>query len=177
MGEDRLRRVGLGRSGPAVPLDHQRLAYLSGIGADPGIQSVLGIHVFGRHGLQSRLSQPAGVPRRRSCSLSPQAGRGRGEGQGEALSEGLFPATRTRGGPSPGAQERADLSPQAGRGEDFDIAGYEHAVRLWTVVLEISVLMAQFPSPRNRPAVLRISHARPRLRQYRRPPDVVRHPL
>ncbi len=28
----------------------------------------------------------------------------------------------------------------------FDIAGYEHTVRLWTVVLEISVLMAQFPS-------------------------------
>src|SRR6476646_2943910 len=28
----------------------------------------------------------------------------------------------------------------------FDIAGYEHAVRLWTVVLEVSVLMAQFPS-------------------------------
>src|SRR6202011_4127373 len=28
----------------------------------------------------------------------------------------------------------------------FDIDGYEHAVRLWTVVLEISVLMAQFPS-------------------------------
>src|SRR5205823_2897876 len=27
----------------------------------------------------------------------------------------------------------------------FDIDGYEHAVRLWTVVLEISVLMAQFP--------------------------------
>jgi ribonucleoside-diphosphate reductase alpha chain len=32
-----------------------------------------------------------------------------------------------------------------GRGQ-FDIEGYEHAVRLWTVVLEISVLMAQFPS-------------------------------
>jgi ribonucleoside-diphosphate reductase alpha chain len=30
----------------------------------------------------------------------------------------------------------------------FDIEGYEHAVRLWTVVLEISVLMAQFPSKR-----------------------------
>lgn len=29
----------------------------------------------------------------------------------------------------------------------FDIEGYRHAVRLWTVVLEISVLMAQFPSP------------------------------
>jgi ribonucleoside-diphosphate reductase alpha chain len=28
----------------------------------------------------------------------------------------------------------------------FDVASYEHAVRLWTVVLEISVLMAQFPS-------------------------------
>ena len=28
----------------------------------------------------------------------------------------------------------------------FDIAAYEHACRLWTVVLEISVLMAQFPS-------------------------------
>jgi len=28
----------------------------------------------------------------------------------------------------------------------FDIAAYEHAVRLWTVVLEISVMMAQFPS-------------------------------
>ena len=26
------------------------------------------------------------------------------------------------------------------------IEGYEHVVRLWTVVLEISVLMAQFPS-------------------------------
>ena len=29
----------------------------------------------------------------------------------------------------------------------FDVEGYKHAVRLWTVVLEISVLMAQFPSP------------------------------
>ncbi|MBN8689526.1 MAG: vitamin B12-dependent ribonucleotide reductase [Armatimonadetes bacterium] len=28
----------------------------------------------------------------------------------------------------------------------FDIKGYEHAIRLWTMVLEISVLMAQFPS-------------------------------
>ncbi|MDQ0469389.1 vitamin B12-dependent ribonucleotide reductase [Labrys wisconsinensis] len=28
----------------------------------------------------------------------------------------------------------------------FDIASYEHAVKLWTVVLEISVAMAQFPS-------------------------------
>jgi len=28
----------------------------------------------------------------------------------------------------------------------FDIEGYEHATRLWTIVLEISVLMAAFPS-------------------------------
>jgi ribonucleoside-diphosphate reductase alpha chain len=28
----------------------------------------------------------------------------------------------------------------------FDIAGYRHAIRIWTVVLEISVLMASFPS-------------------------------
>ncbi|MEM6491405.1 MAG: vitamin B12-dependent ribonucleotide reductase, partial [Pseudomonadota bacterium] len=29
---------------------------------------------------------------------------------------------------------------------EFDVAAYEHAVRIWTIVLEISVLMAQFPS-------------------------------
>jgi ribonucleoside-diphosphate reductase alpha chain len=32
--------------------------------------------------------------------------------------------------------------------KSFDIAAYTHATRLWTVVLEISVLMAQFPSKR-----------------------------
>ncbi len=30
----------------------------------------------------------------------------------------------------------------------LDVEGYKHAVRLWTVVLEISVLMAQFPAAR-----------------------------
>ena len=30
--------------------------------------------------------------------------------------------------------------------KSFDVEGFEHAVRLWTMVLEISVLMAQFPS-------------------------------
>ncbi len=30
----------------------------------------------------------------------------------------------------------------------FDVEAYRHAVRLWTIVLEISVLMAQFPSRR-----------------------------
>ncbi|MGJ4953207.1 vitamin B12-dependent ribonucleotide reductase [Bradyrhizobium sp. HKCCYLS20291] len=32
------------------------------------------------------------------------------------------------------------------RTKQFDVAGYEHLCRLWTIVLEISVLMAQFPS-------------------------------
>jgi ribonucleoside-diphosphate reductase alpha chain len=31
---------------------------------------------------------------------------------------------------------------------NIDIAAYEHAVRLWTIVLEVSVMMAQFPSKR-----------------------------
>nr|WP_041757544.1 vitamin B12-dependent ribonucleotide reductase [Bradyrhizobium sp. ORS 278] len=32
------------------------------------------------------------------------------------------------------------------RTKQFDVASYEHLCRLWTIVLEISVLMAQFPS-------------------------------
>src|SRR6201988_3780462 len=42
----------------------------------------------------------------------------------------------------------AFLAKDLGQGEAriFDVDGYEHAVRLWTVVLEIAVLMAQFPS-------------------------------
>jgi ribonucleoside-diphosphate reductase alpha chain len=30
----------------------------------------------------------------------------------------------------------------------FDVPGYLHAIRVWTTILEISVVMAQFPSPR-----------------------------
>jgi ribonucleoside-diphosphate reductase alpha chain len=33
-----------------------------------------------------------------------------------------------------------------GMTKSFDVAAYEHTVRLWTIVLEISVMMAQFPS-------------------------------
>ena len=42
----------------------------------------------------------------------------------------------------------ASLNLLAYRGRDgrFDIEAYEHSVRLWTIVLEISVMMAQFPS-------------------------------
>jgi ribonucleoside-diphosphate reductase alpha chain len=37
-------------------------------------------------------------------------------------------------------------SPAAAKTGGFDVGALEHAVRLWTIVLEISVLMAQFPS-------------------------------
>ncbi|MEL6871281.1 MAG: vitamin B12-dependent ribonucleotide reductase, partial [Pseudomonadota bacterium] len=42
----------------------------------------------------------------------------------------------------------ASLNLMQFRGEDgsFDVEGFEHACRLWTIVLEVSVLMAQFPS-------------------------------
>jgi ribonucleoside-diphosphate reductase alpha chain len=44
-------------------------------------------------------------------------------------------ASGARPGPSgPGAEKR------------FDVAAFEHACRLWTIALEISVMMAQFPS-------------------------------
>jgi ribonucleoside-diphosphate reductase alpha chain len=36
----------------------------------------------------------------------------------------------------------------------FDVPGFEHACRLWTIVLEISVLMAQYPSAR----IAQLSH-------------------
>ncbi len=39
------------------------------------------------------------------------------------------------------------------RGE-FDVPAFEHATRLWTIVLEISVLMAQYPSP----VIAQLSH-------------------
>ena len=96
LGEDRLRRLGLGRSRHPVPHHHQRLAHLPGVGADPRLEPVLGIHVPRRHGLQSGVAEPV---------------------------QFLNPETKA-----------------------FDIAAYEHAVRLWTLTLEISVAMAQFPS-------------------------------
>ncbi|MEK7730563.1 MAG: vitamin B12-dependent ribonucleotide reductase, partial [Planctomycetota bacterium] len=41
-----------------------------------------------------------------------------------------------------------NLLPFQGQGGTFDVARFEHAVRLWTLTLEISVMMAQFPSAR-----------------------------
>jgi ribonucleoside-diphosphate reductase alpha chain len=39
-----------------------------------------------------------------------------------------------------------NLLPYRNQDGTIDIAAYEHTVRLWTIVLEISVMMAQFPS-------------------------------
>ena len=39
-----------------------------------------------------------------------------------------------------------NLLPYRNADGTIDIAAYEHTVRLWTIVLEISVMMAQFPS-------------------------------
>ncbi|MBA3449300.1 MAG: vitamin B12-dependent ribonucleotide reductase [Pseudaminobacter sp.] len=49
----------------------------------------------------------------------------------------LLPYRQTGREPGSRPEERAG---------DIDIAAYEHTVRLWTIVLEISVMMAQFPS-------------------------------
>ena len=56
--------------GPAVPHHDQRLAHLPGVGPDPRLEPVLGIHVPRRHGLQSRVAEPARVPRRRRRARS-----------------------------------------------------------------------------------------------------------
>src|SRR5215211_4766790 len=69
---------------------------------------------------------------------------------------GVIPGRRGAASPESTGRNTGDmdsgLRPMAGPGMtepgalEFDIEGYEHAVRLWTVVLEIAVLMAQFPS-------------------------------
>jgi len=75
----------------------------------------------------------------RGSSPSP-AGRGSASeaSRGEVGNSGAANPTRSA--------MRTDLPPAPGGEELFDVEGYEHAVRLWTIVLEISVLMAQFPS-------------------------------
>jgi ribonucleoside-diphosphate reductase alpha chain len=56
---------------------------------------------------------------------------------------------------------------------DFDIDGYLHAIRMWTIVLEISRAHGQFPSEGDRRRVVRLPHARPRLRQPRLAADAM----
>jgi ribonucleoside-diphosphate reductase alpha chain len=66
---------------------------------------------------------------------------------------------------------------ESGAQKVFDIEAYEHAVRLWTMVLEISVMMAQFPSARSRELSYEVPHAGSGLRQHWRPADDLRHSL
>ena len=113
VGEDRLRRLGLRRSRPAIPHHRQRLAHLPGFGAEIRASNPCSEYMF--------LDDTA-------CNLA-------------SLNLLTFRDDKTKG--------------------NFNVENYEHAVRLWTVVLEISVLMAQFPSQADRAAVLRIPHARP----------------
>jgi ribonucleoside-diphosphate reductase alpha chain len=80
------------------------------------------------------------------------------DGSGLRLSPPLWGRDGEGGGTGGGADALPPSLPSPARGEGsrrasgaandlgFDIEGYEHAVRLWTIVLEISVLMAQFPS-------------------------------
>ena len=58
LGKNRPRRLGLGRSRPALQHHHERLAHLQGVRRHPRVEPVLGIHVPGRHGVQPRLRQP-----------------------------------------------------------------------------------------------------------------------
>ena len=127
VGKDRLRRLGLGRSGPAIPHHDQRLAHLPGLGRDPRQQSVLGIHVPRRHRLQSRLVEPAHLPRRENRQIQRRMLRARGA-----------------------AVDRRSRN----LGDDGAI-----------------------PVEADCRTLLRIPHARPRLRQYRRPADDLRHSL
>src|SRR5437870_1681467 len=80
-------------------------------------------------------------PPERGRSATPALSRGSRVGVDDPS-----PALRADPGSSPG-----QAPPLSGEGDrssrlSFDVAGYEHAVRLWTIVLEISVMMAQFPS-------------------------------
>jgi len=56
----------------------------------------------------------------------------------------------------------------------FDVESFEHASRLWMIVLEISVL-SSVPVKADCETVLRIPHHRPRLCQHWRPADDLRH--
>ena len=126
----------------------EKIGYAAWASADPGLQyhttvndwhtcpasgeirasqSVLGIHVPRRHGLQSRLAEPAHLPRPEDREI-------------------------------PGRKLRARCSPVDRRSRNL---GDDGAV----------------PVARDRRAVLRIPHARPRLREYRRPADDLRHPV
>ena len=126
VGPDRARRLGQRRPRRAVRHHDQRVAHLPRLGPDQRLQSVLGVHVPRRHGVQSRLAQPGRLP------------------------EGARRVRRRR--------LRACGAAVDHRARDL---GHDGPV----------------PLPAHRRAVLPLPHARPRLRQPRRPADGVRHRL
>ena len=73
----------------------------------------------------------------RTSSLSPERGGSASEASRGGVNSAAALDSGSAASPRPGMIEG---------GFDFDVDSYEHAVRVWTVVLEISVLMAQFPS-------------------------------
>jgi ribonucleoside-diphosphate reductase alpha chain len=94
-----------------------------------------------------------------ACNLASTnllAFRNEAGGGGSLLSPPLSGRDGEGGKGTRGVENSPPSLPSPSRGEgsrrasdaigDFDVEGYEHAVRLWTIVLEISVLMAQFPS-------------------------------
>ena len=109
VGEDRLRRLGLRRSGPAIPHHGQRLAHLPGLGRNPRQQSVLGIHVPRRHRLQSGVVEPAHLPRREDRPVPGRVLRARRaavDGRaGNLGADGAIPvASRSRSSPTSSAR-------------------------------------------------------------------------
>ena len=121
LGKDRPRRLGLGRSRPALQHHHERLAHLQGVRRHPRVESVLGIHVPGRHRVQPRLGQPDHV-------LFDHH---------QALRRRILRAS------VPSVDHRARNLRDDGA----------------------------VPVEGDRRTLLRVPHAGPRLRQYRRPPD------
>ncbi len=99
-GQDGRMRLELRRSGRAVRHDDQSLAHLSELGADQRLESVLGIHVPRRHGLQPGEHQPDEVPRRRrhvrrrAASRPPAA-----SSSSPRKSWSIMPAIRPSGSP------------------------------------------------------------------------------
>ena len=87
LGKDRPRRLGLGRSRPALQHHHERLAHLQGVRRHPRVQSVLGIHVPGRHGVQPRLRQPASRSTRPRPSASTSNPTSTSAGSGPSCSK------------------------------------------------------------------------------------------
>ncbi|HEY7300492.1 MAG TPA: vitamin B12-dependent ribonucleotide reductase, partial [Xanthobacteraceae bacterium] len=68
------------------------------------------------------------------------------EGEGSASERSEVSRAGAGDSTSPTRSASPTTLPAARGGMSFDVEGYEHAIRLWTVVLEIAVMMAQFPS-------------------------------